>query len=378
MDNTVKTIYIIFLLVLIFYLMSVLSSILIPLALAFLFAVLFQPFAVYMNEKLKAPNWLIMPIIAIFSLAVIYGLFNIIYETALQIVEQKEFLVEKFNEKVISSIHLLDVLTGDYINLNVLIEQFNAKLTSEWVTTAIGGLAQGLGSFTGSFFMFAIYYIVLLAGLSNYKDYLIYVGGGKADSLMKNYERIQKSIYRYVVLKVLINLALGVQVYIICLAFGIKFAIFWGFLTFLLHFIPSIGSILTGIPPLIMAIIQFNSIEKMLLLLVLLVAIQAIMGNLVEPKIMGSRLKLNTLTVLFGLVFWGYIWGVPGMILSVPLMVFIKLLFEHIPSLQIVARVMGSPDELDEEGKKKLRQFRKSRENMECADEEKESENNKN
>jgi len=78
--------------------------------------------------------------------------------------------------------------------------------------------------------------------------------------------------------------------------------------------------------------------------MIILLALQLTMGNFVEPKLLGNRLRLNTVTVIFGLVFWGYLWGIPGMILSVPLMVVLKLTFEYIPSTRIFARLMSYPE----------------------------------
>jgi predicted PurR-regulated permease PerM len=126
--------------------------------------------------------------------------------------------------------------------------------------------------------------------------------------------------------------------------FGIKFAVFWAFLAFIFSYVPNIGSTLSTILPILMAVIQLDSIESLLIFAILLVAMHFVMGNVVEPIIMGNRLRLNTLTVLFGLVFWGYIWGIPGMILSVPLLVIMKIILERYPEVSIIGRVMGYPE----------------------------------
>jgi predicted PurR-regulated permease PerM len=192
--------------------------------------------------------------------------------------------------------------------------------------------------------MFALYYIVLLSGMSNYPAFVRYVGGKRQETFLKNYETIQKSILAYILTKTLINLSTGALVTIICLIFGIKFALFWGLLVFLLNFVPQIGSVLGILPIVMMGLIQFDSIQAILLLIILTEAVLFTMGNVLEPKVMGSRLRLNTITVLFGLVFWGYLWGIAGMMLSIPLMVIIKLTFDNIPSFHVFGRVMGYPE----------------------------------
>lgn len=169
--------------------------------------------------------------------------------------------------------------------------------------------------------------------------------GLKGDQAFNKYMQMQNSIISYMIWKTLISLFTGALVAGVCYLFDIKFAIFWGFLAFILNYIPSIGSIAATIPPILMGIIELESLNAILLLTALLTAIQVIVGNLVEPLIMGNRLKLNTLTVLFGLVFWGYLWGVIGMMLSVPLMVVLKIVLEQTESLGFIARMMETPDD---------------------------------
>ncbi len=343
MDNTVKNILLIFLLVLIFYLMSVLSSLLIPLVLAFLFAALFQPL-VQKLQGIKAPKWLIMPIIIIITLGIFYGLFNIIIQTGSQIGSQQAFLLERLEIRVDGLLNWINSFSGLSLNTGNIFDEISNMISTQWISSTAGGIASSLGSFTGSFLMFSLYYIILLSGLSNFKEYIEYVGAEKKENFRQYADKIQDSIFKYMMIKATVSFTTGTIVYLLCLAFGIKFAIFWGFLTFLLNFVPSVGSIIATIPPVLMAVIQFDSIQTAFFLLICLAVVQFSIGSVIEPKIMGGRLKLNTLTVIFGLVFWGYLWGIPGMILSVPMMVLLKLLFEHSPSLNIVARIMGSPE----------------------------------
>ncbi len=346
MDNTIKNILIVFLLVLIFYLMSVLSYLLIPLVLAFLSAILFQPL-VNAFKKLKVPNWIIMPIVVIITLGIIYGLFNLILETGNEIASQKDYLFARLDFKFSGLMIWLSDIFGHHLDTQNLTTTLTNFFDGKWVSSKVGGLAQSIGSFTSSFFMFALYYVVLLAGLSKYESYLIYVGSGNP-TLITTYKKVQKSIFRYVIIKSLINIANGGLIYLICLIFGIKFAIFWGFLTFLLTFIPSIGSTMAIVFPALMGVIQYDSLQSILFFILCLTIVPFVIGNFLEPKIFGNRLSLNTLTVIFGLVFWGYLWGVAGMVLSVPLLVIIKILFEHIPSLSVVSRIMGKAEIINE------------------------------
>ncbi|OYT14687.1 MAG: hypothetical protein B7C24_17015 [Bacteroidetes bacterium 4572_77] len=139
---------------------------------------------------------------------------------------------------------------------------------------------------------------------------------------------------------------------ITCLAFGVKFAIFWGFITFILNFVPSIGSIISTIIASTFFMIQCETFAEFVLFTSILSFMQFIFGNLIEPKIMSARLSLNTPTVIFGLFLWGFLWGPIGMMLSVPLFVMTRVVLEEIPSLAFLGRMMGSSDEVNPKKKK--------------------------
>lgn len=341
-NKTIKNILLVFLFVLIFYLLSILSNILIPLILALLFALLFQPLIMFLR-KIKIPKVFIMPFVLAVSLCIIYGIYELIVGTVLDIVDQKEYLLSKLNEKLTMILHFVNSFSGTRFRTSTFPEQLYGMVDKKWLSNVASDAAAWITSFSTSFFMFVLYYIVLLTGIPEYKKYIKYVGGVNGDSALEEYELIQKSIVSYMMIKTLINLGTGIAVFVICTLFGIKFAIFWGFLAFLLHFVPSIGSIAGTIPPLLMAIIQYDTWGSIAILAVSLICFQMLIGYFIEPMIMGDQLHLNTLTVLFGLVFWGWLWGIPGMILSVPMLVILKLILEKYPDTAAIGRLMGSP-----------------------------------
>jgi len=342
--DTIKNIHLIFLFVLIIYLLSVLSSILIPFVLALLFAILFQPL-VQVLKRIRTPNWIVLPVVSFITLGILYGIFQILLETSTSIIDQQDYLVSRLEMRAKELLRLVNSITGMHFTTGNFFESLSEMLDKEFISSAASQIASGVSSFTGSFIWFSLYYIFLLAGLSNYENYIHYVAADVSDkgSLVKNLQRIKKAVFAYMLVKTAISIAAGLFVTVACLVFDIKFAFFWGLLTFLFHYIPSIGAIISVIPPTLMAAIQFDSIELILLFLLTLAIIMFILGNIVEPKIQGGTLRINTLTVLLGLVFWGYIWGVVGMMLSVPMLVIIMIIFEYFPSLSVLARIMGTP-----------------------------------
>ena len=340
----IRNILIIFLAVLIFPVLSELSSIILPLVLALLFAILFQPLIMFLRKK-KIPKWIILPTVSIITLGVLFVIGLILSDTINQIVDQQEYLLKRLVSKIEQMLEWINGLFGLGLKMDSVLESLYSGENSNALSTAAGGLAKELGDFLGAFTMFALYYVILLSGMSEYKRYLRYVSGPeKSETLLKEYENIQKTVFSYMYIKVIISIVSGVLTFLTCYFFGIKFALFWGFTAFLLNFIPSIGSVISTFFPTMMALIQFDSFKPVIFLLIILISIESIIGNLIEPKIMGNRMRLNTLTVVFGLVFWGYIWGIPGMILSVPLLVIMKIILERFPSFSILGRIMGFPD----------------------------------
>jgi len=128
----------------------------------------------------------------------------------------------------------------------------------------------------------------------------------------------------------------------ICSLFGVDFAIFWGFLAFVLNFVPTVGSIVATAPPLLLGWIQIDAYGTLALFALLMIAVQFVMGNIVDPLLMGNSLSINTVVIILGLVFWGYLWGITGMILSVPLLVLIKVILQQIPDARFLVRLMDS------------------------------------
>jgi len=154
---------------------------------------------------------------------------------------------------------------------------------------------------------------------------------------------INKEIQKYLVAKTLISFITGALATIVLLLFDVEFALVWGMLTFLLNFIPTIGSFVAVLLPLGVAFFQFSDHLIMLFWLALiLIAIQFTIGNLVDPRVVGRSLNLSPLVVLFSLIFWGWLWGIIGMFLAVPLAVIAKIIFENIDSLRFLSVLMSA------------------------------------
>lgn len=324
------------------FIMKTLAGILLPLVMALLLSFLYLPVVLFLEKK-RFPTGIIVAFIAVITLGAIAVVANIFISTINEIIGEQDFLINQLFEKFQAIASLLSRFPYFEIDENAILSGINNLLNRELITSTLGSFFKGAGSFGSSFLMFTLYFLFLLPGLSRYQHFLNYVGGDKA-YLVDDYETIQRSVSTYILIKLIISLVTGSIAWLICVFTGLRFAFFWGFLTTVLNFIPSIGSIIATIIPSLFGIILFDSYQQMIILAILLGINQMIIGNVVDPRIMGNRLRLNTVTVLFGLVFWGVIWGIPGMLLSVPLSVILKLILEKSSSWSVLARIMGSPE----------------------------------
>ena len=161
------------------------------------------------------------------------------------------------------------------------------------------------------------------------KDTLTLERQSKEEKLANTFKTITEQIQRYIILKILINLFAGVIVSIFLAILGVDFPIIWGLFVFLFNFIPTIGSALSLILPVIMALLEYESFTFALIVALILIAIQTLFFNIIETSLVGKRLNLNPLLILLAVLIWGYIWGVIGMLLAVPLTAIIKIIISN-------------------------------------------------
>lgn len=165
-------------------------------------------------------------------------------------------------------------------------------------------------------------------------------------------ERIKSSVWQYARLKTRVSLITGVLVTVWLWLWGVDFPVLWGLLAFLLNFVPNIGSVIAAVPAVLVAILQpghGGTPPTMASSLALggwttlgYVLVNLVIGNVVEPRMLGSGVGLSTLVVFLSLVFWGWVLGPVGMVLSVPLTMIVKIVLENSENLQWVATLLGS------------------------------------
>ncbi|MBA4251132.1 MAG: hypothetical protein C0425_11240 [Chlorobiaceae bacterium] len=142
-------------------------------------------------------------------------------------------------------------------------------------------------------------------------------------------KEITYQIQKYIVAKIAINLVAGLFVALALVLLKIDFPIIWGLFTFFLNFIPSIGSAVALVLPALMALIQHEQLGYFFIVVAVMAVIQTIFFNIIEPHIIGKRLNLNPIVILLSVLIWGYVWGIVGMLLAVPLTAIIKIIISY-------------------------------------------------
>lgn len=156
-------------------------------------------------------------------------------------------------------------------------------------------------------------------------------------------DRISKQISSFLSMQTLISAVTGLCVWAALALLGVELAGTWGLLAFLLNFIPTVGSIVASVPPIVVALVQgYPSLWLALMTAGALLVIQMTIGNIISPKVMGDNLHLSPVTILVSLLVWGLIWGVPGALLAVPMACMLKIVCDAFPSLKPLAVLVGS------------------------------------
>ncbi len=259
--------------------------------------------------------------------------------------------VSSFIEKFPSYSAKISIVFKDITSkLNIPIEEVQTQINSlDWTevirkgTSIISSTFGSFANFIGNLLFILIFLIFMLGG----RDGLVKrvnkaFDEHRAKDLLSIVRSIENQVQHYLVLKTFISLLTAVISGIILHFGGFDFLLFSVLLIFALNFIPNIGSIFATAFPVLTGLIKFGFSLKVLLVLGGLMLTQMIIGNILEPKIAGKSLNLSPMIILISLIFWGYVWGIIGMILAVPLTSAIKIIFGHIETLKPLSELISA------------------------------------
>jgi len=217
---------------------------------------------------------------------------------------------------------------------------FLEYINPEAVMVLTAGLLSGLSSVLSDLVLILLTVTFILLEVSSFPIKIRAVLGDPKQ-VFPQVTKFINDIKRYMVIKTVINLIAGILIAVWMFILGVQFPVLWGFLAFLLHYIPNIGAVISAIPAALLALIQVGT-GSALLVIAGNILIGFIIGNVIEPRLMGRKLGLSTLVVFLSLIFWGSLLGLIGAILCIPLTMTLKFAFESNEGTKWIAVLLGS------------------------------------
>jgi len=248
-----------------------------------------------------------------------------------------------YQEKLrVQTLMLFDWLEqmGIKASKDILLEHFNPAAIMQSAGTM---LAKAGGVLTNSFLILLTVIFILFeaAGMPN----KLRAALPDAESSLNSFEKFSTGVRQYLAIKTLVSFGTGLCVSIGLFFLGLDYAPLWGLIAFLFNYIPNVGSIIAAVPAVLLAVVQLGP-GHALLVAALYLIINVIMGNAVEPRLMGQKLGLSALVIFISLVFWGWVLGPVGMLLSVPLTMVVKIALEVNESTRWLAILLSSDGSL--------------------------------
>jgi predicted PurR-regulated permease PerM len=214
-----------------------------------------------------------------------------------------------------------------------------------WVMSLAGGIFSALSSVLANAFLILLTVVFILLEAADFPKKL-HVVLKNPERALSTIEKFTQTAKRYLVIKTLISATVGLVIWLWLLILGVDYPVLWGTLSFLLNFVPNIGAILAGLPVALLALVQLG-VGSALLTILGFVVVHIVVGNIIEPKLTGKGLSLSTLVVFLSLVFWGWVLGPVGMILSVPMTSLVTIALESYEKTRGLAFMLGSDTEIE-------------------------------
>lgn len=307
------------------------SPVLLPFSLALFLAILSAPLMLGLQRR-GVPR----VIAVLISVLAIVGVLSVVIFLATESLSQFQAAVPKYRKQ-------LEGLLRDGVDWLVLHGvPVAADLPLSLIDPgAVIDFAQGtvarVATMLSSTFLVLLIMVFMLAEASSFPDKLRFLLGEGAD--LGRFGKIVREVQQYLGIKTGISLITGLLAGLWTALLGIDFPILWGIVAFAFNYIPTIGSIIAAIPPIILGL--FGGLGEAFLVMVGYVAINVTFGNIIDPMLQGRQFGISTLVVILSLVFWGWVWGPLGMLLSVPLTMVLKIALENTDDLRWIAVLLA-------------------------------------
>ena len=335
-----------FIVTLSFYLLVVGKALLIPLVLAVfiwysinVLATLFRRLS-FRGRRLNKTLCLVLPILIILGLSSM--LVDLLSANIARFIQAAPTYEENLNRLVMRIFNLLDIEQPSNLLQSIGAIDF---------TGIISQMALALSNIIGNAGIILIYVVFIFIEQKSFDKKLAAVISDpeRKTRILKIIHRISMDTQTYIGIKTFTSILTGVLSYFVMAAIGLDFAVLWAVLIFLLNYIPTIGSILATIFPSLLALLQFNELYPFFVVAGGVGLLQILIGNFLEPRLMGKSLNLSPLVIILSLALWGALWGVTGMFLCVPITVIAMIILSYFPQTRPIAVILSVDGKLRED-----------------------------
>ena len=318
----------------IFYLLKVLSFIFIPLVFSLFNALLFLPLMRWFDRR-KVPKFISLFVIVLIIVSGFFVAVELVQLSSKQVMSSDTAFFEKAEQKINdATFYLEDTFGLEMQNDKNVFTQFLEKEN-------IGTTFDVIRKFITMLLMTAFFVVLWLAESINVHDVLdkIILKGRYAS--IRAFRKIERDLITFIKVKVLVSFLTGVGTGVACYFFDVSFPIFWGIFAFFINFVQMVGSFICVILLSIFAFIELETSSVLLFFILTTAAVQVLFGAILEPIFMGKSFSINIIAVLVMLMFWGFLWGIPGLIMAIPITVFLKIIFEQFPSTKKFSSIIS-------------------------------------
>ena len=330
--------------ILILYLLKMTANIMIPLVIALFVFIVVNP-VLSRLDKMRVPR-LISTCITLVLVIAVFILFGYIFFVMVNMLLQADTGIPAYAVRVQQLDRQLSEFIAPYIEEDPATFSILAYLDINWYGVAMSSLTSISGKFISiiSDAMLVLLYLLflILERQTILPKLMAALPRGKVQRVSQMISRMNRQTSKYIFLKLIISVVTGVLFYFASVISGLDFALVWGVLAVILNFIPTIGSIVCTGGTIVMAIVQFApDWSNVIYVAALMIGIEMVVGNIIDPKLQGVQLNISPLVILVALAIWGYIWGLAGMFLAVPLTSIIQVVCANIPSLRPIAILLS-------------------------------------
>jgi predicted PurR-regulated permease PerM len=294
-------------------------------------------------SKKKIPNSLSIIIVLLIFVASLLVSGEIIKLASKEIMQTQAAFMAKAQVKLTDLAYTIE----DFLGLKFMEDGnlLNVFINKEALGKNFGFTIGFIGNIISMLLMTAFFVVLWLAESLNFYKVLSNTIFKKQYASAKIFMKIENDLITFVKVKFLVSALTGIGFGLACYFFNVSFPIFWGLFAFLINFVQMIGSIVSVILLTLFAFVELDPTSTLLFFILTITLIQVVFGSILEPIFMGKSFSINVIAILVSLMFWGYIWGVPGLIMSIPITVFLKIIFEQFPQTKLFATLLDGSDQ---------------------------------